>query len=126
MRNGAARGRSQILLAGYDGTRSSSVITVARMLRRSAGANRQLVAEVVVALRISRPISGRCNTQRPGPQTAELLALWSYRSGSNHVLAGAYWRRPQLGLPLLLAARCLFDCQRTIWSRLSRRSRSVH
>src|SRR5690554_4946837 len=42
-------------------------------------------------------------------QGPDLPSHWGHRGRAHHVLARAAWRQAQLGLPLLLAARCHHD-----------------
>src|SRR5690606_16848726 len=55
----------------------------------------------------------------------KLPAHGRHCGGANHILARKNWRRAQLGLPLLLAARCDIYIARLHKCRLHRRSRCV-
>src|SRR3954470_4553976 len=66
-----------------------------------------MVAAVGSALKLSRPLSPNGCAQLAGAQDAHLCAFRSGDGCGYNVAAGKNWRFAQLGLPLLLAPRCL-------------------
>src|SRR5512138_1960045 len=60
---------------------------------------------MVFAVQLPWPVAGRGAAFTPDAQGADLSADRRNRRGAHDVLAGEAGRYPQLGLPLLLAAR---------------------
>ena len=73
--------------------------------RRDDGAQRALVRPV----RLHRPLPGGGDPLPAGAAAAHPRRHRRHRRGPHHVAAGGLRRQPQLGLPLLLAARRLAD-----------------
>src|SRR4051812_2907191 len=59
------------------------------------------------------------------PERPDLWADWWYRRCGDHLVTGKNRGRAQLGLSLLLVARCDFHALRTRESRLPRRSEEL-
>ena len=67
----------------------------------------------------------RGRAQRAGPEAPDLRAVRRHRRRADHVAARARRRRPELGLPLLLAARRGAHRARAVRPRLPRGGRGV-
>ena len=71
-----------------------------------AGRDAKLLARMGRALHLSRRVARRCAALAHHAEGADLRAHRRHRRGADDLAAGKNRRRAQLGLPLLLAARC--------------------
>ena len=77
----------------------------ARRSARDTGDDREILARLDGEIQSRRTIRGDRHALADHAQGADLCADRRHRRGADHVAAGMDRRRPQLGLPLLLAAR---------------------
>jgi hypothetical protein len=77
--------------------------------RRRARRDQPILDQVVVALHARRPMGGRHRPLADHSQGAHLRADRRHGRGADHLPAGAHRRHPQLGLSILLVARCHAD-----------------
>ena len=81
---------------------------------------RPLVAGLGGSLHLPRTVPRRRRSERAGAEADGLCAVGRGRRGAHDLAAGADRRRPQLGLPLLLAARCVVHAARPVRPGLRR------
>ena len=122
----ARRGRARDLLARLQSRRPRGSAAARRRGARSR-VERTLAwwRQWAAAVQLRRALSRRGRSQRAGAEAARLRAVGRHRRGADHVASRAHRRRPQLGLPLLLAARRRADCQLAVGPRLPRRGLGV-
>src|SRR5438093_3679426 len=93
--------------------------------RASAGVHGVVLASVVRALRLRRPLAGRCGALADHAQSDDLRSYRSHRCRSDDILAGGYRGCSQLGLSLLLVAGRNLNAGRVQDRGLHRRSPGV-
>ena len=93
--------------------------------RSDADGHAEVLAQMVRPVLVRRRIFRRRAALAHHAQVAYVRADGRHRCRRDHVASGAAGRRPQLGLPLLLAARRDGDAARTDERALLRRSRCV-
>ena len=88
--------------------------------RRGAGDDRDILARLDGEVQARRAVRGHRDALADHAQGADLRADRRHRRRAHHLAAGMDRRRPQLGLPLLLAARRDADAARVHERRLLR------
>ena len=110
------------------------VVSVTSRARRAAGPDRPrtgarghllVLARVARELHLRGALAGSRAALADDPEGAHLPAHRRHRRGADDVSAGADRRHPELGLPLLLAARCDVRARRAARVRLPRRGGGV-
>src|SRR5262245_13069298 len=96
-----------------------------RRLDRGSTGNCIILARLVEPLFPHRPLEGRSQAFLVDAESPDLCGDRWHRRRPHHVTPGAAGRRAQLGLPLLLAARCDVHADGPGICGLSRRSASV-
>ena len=107
-------GESRTFALGYD----DHTPAVLRRSPRRHRTHRQVLARVVVATGVRRSTSRARPSFRARPETADVRADRRHHRRADHVAPRVDRQRPQLGLSLLLAARCVLDRDRAFRLRL--------